>query len=507
MGWCDIPPCRAVSPEPVNAQPGLGVRPNPGAALAWKRLRAVGLTWVLLQSFWLPWAFGPVGFEGIPVRLDPEWAVGAWIWDRTALDKQTVRLWRAFEIPAGAVVARAQLRITADNGFRLFVNGREIGRGSDWRSVTEYDLTYLLRPGRHVLAVEGFNDRLEGGVLLGLVVDMMDGQRLEIPSDGSWRIVPEKVRRWERVRHARDHWTNAVVVGAFGAAPWTTKPLAVTRLPPLRPVELRFWQQAWFQFVLISVSAIAGVVAVRLAAQLAVRRRAEALLQRERARIARDIHDEVGAGMTHLVLQGELLQTELPPESAVRCQAAQVCEQARSVARALEEVVWMVNSRRDTLRDFVSFVCRYAQGFLRDTPIRCRLDVQADLPEREFELSQRRGLLLAVKEALNNAAKHSAATELHLRIRVAPDRVRVEVDDNGRGFDPATVSRGNGLDNLQQRLAELGGRCKIRSAPGQGCHVELEAPFRPARTDATGGWWPVRRRPSVPSSAASRAET
>lgn len=97
--------------------------------------------------------------------LDPTWGVGSWIWSPETYDKQTCRFWRAFEIPPGATVTRAQLHIGVDNGYRVILNGRELGTGSDWRSITEYEIGLLLEPGRHVLAVEGFNDNREAGML------------------------------------------------------------------------------------------------------------------------------------------------------------------------------------------------------------------------------------------------------------------------------------------------------------------------------------------------------
>ena len=111
-------------------------------------------------------------------------AVGSWIWDTTTTIKQTCRFWRAFEIPH-STVARAQLRLTVDNGYRLFLDGREIGRGSDWRTLTEYDLTWVLNPGRHVMAVEAFNDRAEGGLIMGLRVELVDQRIFELASDDS----------------------------------------------------------------------------------------------------------------------------------------------------------------------------------------------------------------------------------------------------------------------------------------------------------------------------------
>jgi signal transduction histidine kinase len=414
-------------------------------------------------------------------KLDSNWSVGDWIWDHTAFDKQTCRLWRAFEIPRGATVARARLRITADNGFRVLLNGREVGRGSDWRSLTEYDLTWLLRPGRHVLAVEAFNDRLEGGLLGGLRIELMDGEILEIPTDSHWHIVPERERRWEHKRQSPAHWSSAVVVGRFGAAPWTTLPLAVTQVPPLLPPSLRFWQTGWFQVLLLGLCGVAVLACLRLMARLAVQSKAQEMLQRERARIARDIHDELGAGLTQLLLLGEVAQKESSASAPIRGQVERVCDKARRLSIALDEVLWAVNSRRDTLRDFASHACKYAQSFLASTPIRCRLDVESELPPLPFDLPVRRNLFLAVKEALNNAAKYSGAAELFLRIhRHGPDAV-VIVEDDGRGFDRSRLSdERNGLSNMEQRMAEVGGTCEVASLPGVGCRVTFRVPVQRA---------------------------
>lgn len=118
--------------------------------------------------------------------------LGKWIWDTNTFDKQTCRLWKAFEIPAGAKISHATLLITVDNGYTLFLDGQEIGRGSDWRTVTEYDVTQLLAPGRHTVAVEGFNDRLEGGLIFGLEIQLADQRVVEVLSDDTWSVVPTR---------------------------------------------------------------------------------------------------------------------------------------------------------------------------------------------------------------------------------------------------------------------------------------------------------------------------
>jgi signal transduction histidine kinase len=144
----------------------------------------------------------------------------------------------------------------------------------------------------------------------------------------------------------------------------------------------------------------------------------------------------------------------------------------------MDEVVWLVNSRRDTLRDFVAYVCKHTQRFLDSTAIRCRLDVEADLPDATFEMPVRRNLLLSVREALNNAAKYSGAGELFLRIQIRGQSLLVMVEDRGKGFDlDAVDTLRNGLTNMSERMKEIGGRCQITTFPGAGCRVEFVVPF------------------------------
>src|SRR5207244_1599484 len=144
-------------------------------------------------------------------------------------------------------------------------------------------------------------------------------------------------------------WRAATVVGALGEQPWWTAPMRIPKTPPLRPVMLQFWQTAWFQITLLTACGIVVLICLRLAAELALQSKAQGLLQRERARIASDIHDDLGAGLTQLVLLGEVSKSELPSHSSTRPQIEQICDKARDLSHAMDEVVWVVNSRRDTL--------------------------------------------------------------------------------------------------------------------------------------------------------------
>ena len=434
-------------------------------------------------------------------RVAAELGVGRWIWTTNFAYAQQCRFWRAFTLPQTNAVRKANLRITADNFYRLYLDGREIAMGAEWKKLTDYDVTWLMSPGTHVLGIETLNDGFQGALILGLRIEYADKQMMQISSDRSWYVVPNNDRRWLGRTHPEPFWTQAQEVGVVGQVPWIIPngwPYRIDSPPPLRPLELRFWQRGWFLSTVLVVCVVALGLSVRLTAKLAVQTRAQKLLERERLLIARDIHDDLGSSLTQLVLQGEVAQTELPENSPARAKLDDLCERARIASQALDEVLWAVNSKRDTLRDFSTYVCKYAQNFLAPTPIRCRLDVQPEMPMCDFDLPVRRGLFLAVKEALNNAAKHSGATELFLRISRDGEKVVVKVEDNGRGFDATLLRDGHGLGNMQQRLAEMGGEYKLESEPGAGCRVEFKMPLAHApKSTSWRRWFGPRPRPAA----------
>lgn len=400
--------------------------------------------------------------------------LGSWIWDKETLDDQTCRLWKTFDIPPGSRVAKSRLVMTVDNEFTLYLDGRKVGHGAEWRELFVFDPTPLLTPGHHVLTVDCYNGSYYAGLLFGLRIDLADGQSLTVRSDDSWKIIPLGLRRWEKLTKADPAWPAATVIAPLGGSPWWSQPMAVNLMPSVEPVRVHFWQTSWFQISLASVCLFVSLVSLWLVTQLALHRREGQLLQNERTRIARDIHDDMGGRMTQLVVHVEVTQSELPPNSEIRPQLNWICEEMRGLLSTMDEIFWVVNPRCDTLGDFADYVCNYAQEFLKPAQIQCFFAVDAKLPAAPFNFPLRRSLLLAIKEALNNAVKHAGATELHLQIHWQEPRLLVVVQDNGRGFDPQKVKPGrHGLTNMVQRLSELDGDCRISSQPGQGCRIEF----------------------------------
>jgi len=425
--------------------------------------------------------------------ISPTNGLGSWIWASNTFSGQTCQLWNTFEIPAAAKVAKARLVMTMDNEFTLYLDGRELGHGAEWRELFVFNLTPLLTPGLHVLAVKGVNSFGLAGMLMSLHVDLADGRTIDLQSDKSWRIVPNDASRWETRTEVQVGWPQAVIVAPFGGSPYWTQPVNVNQMPSLQPIKIYFWQTGWFQITLLSVCGLVILISFRLMAQLALHQKERWLLQQERARIAREIHDDIGSRMTQLVLHGEVAQSGLPNGSETQLQLGQICEEARGLLSTMDEILWAVNPRRDTLRDFTAYVTKYAQEFLAPTKIQCIFEVDPEMSVAKFELPLRRSLLMAIKETLNNAVKHSGATELRLQIHWQGQWLIVVVQDNGKGFDLAsTKSERNGLINMTQRMSELGGHCRVTSQPGQGCRVEFKIPLKRPQQNSWAWIWTAK---------------
>jgi hypothetical protein len=418
--------------------------------------------------------------------LPPHFGVGSWIWASETHDLQTCHFWKSFVIPVASPVSSASLRISADDYYHVFLDGQDIGSGSDWKILTAYDISLLLKkPGTHVLAVEGANEFGPAGLILGLNIRLKDGQTFFISSDASWRVVPNTESDWETKRNPSPLWPKAKIVGSAGVSPWNVDGwdwgTKVLEAPTPKPIVVPFSQQLWFQALLFILLAVSVLVGIYLAVRLALNSKEHSVIQRERARIARDLHDGLSAGLTQLVVCGESAKNDSRSYPEIQPGLDQICLNARYLLDSLKETIWIVNSQRDSLRDLILHLCDYTETYLKPTTIRCRFDVATDLPTMPCDVGIRRNLMLAVNEALCNAIKYSGASELYLRIHWDHEIV-VRVEDNGKGFDPRTTDKGrNGLVNMEQRAKDVGGRCRVISRPGAGCQVEISVPLHRSR--------------------------
>lgn len=289
------------------------------------------------------------------------------------------------------------------------------------------------------------------------------------------------------------------VYAGHGGNRTTDSEVATFELLLNSPTDIRvlarppFWT---LQRLLILVGALVGVLVaalvwirllhhkvqertVQLQKEIQERERAEhqRAMAQERARIARDLHDDLGSSLTEIsMLATASPGLELPSEEAVE-RMETIAGKSRTLVHALDEIVWAVDPERDTLASVARYLASYAEEFLAGLNVACRVQIPNVFPDQVVSGEVRHHLFLAVKEALNNAIRHGGATEIGFRVRVLKDRLLISIADNGSGFDTSSRLNGHGLLNLRNRLEHLHGRCELDSSPGMGTTVSLHLPL------------------------------
>jgi len=295
-------------------------------------------------------------------------------------------------------------------------------------------------------------------------------------------------------------WEEIYSIGAadFGRVEYTNLPAGLYRfrmealnlmgvpagrdISQLLTVPVAAWKTLWFR-----VAVGLGLFAIaagnwRLSAWRRMKRQVQELerqrdLEQERFRIARNIHDDLGARVTEIALlsSSAQLKPNLSPEA--RAEFGAVARLTNDLVRALYETVWAVNPKNDHLDSLAGFVCQTTNQMCAQAQLRCRLEIP-DLPAEIPVTSHiRHNVIMAVKEAIHNVIKHGHASEIQIGIQQAGKVLTLQVSDNGCGFDPAVIVRGNGLDNMERRLCSLQGSCSVASRPGAGTKITLEFPL------------------------------
>ena len=248
-------------------------------------------------------------------------------------------------------------------------------------------------------------------------------------------------------------------------------------------VEPFFWQTWWFR-VLMVMSFTAAIIAVvryvsfrRLRQRMAVLEQ-QAALDKERARIAKDLHDDLGATMTQITLVLELALQQRPEPDVAIGTVKDGLMAAREAIKSLDAAVWAVDPANNTLPELVAYIGQFGMEFLQQANIRCALDLPDHPPERPVSAELRHNLFLIVKEALNNTVRHAHATEVRLQISITAAALDLLLADNGRGIERKPNDHGgDGLRNMRQRAEELKAEFRIESSPGAGTRISVHYPW------------------------------
>jgi len=261
-------------------------------------------------------------------------------------------------------------------------------------------------------------------------------------------------------------------VDIFGMPTGNSASINVLVQPPI-------WRRAWFWSTMSIGIALAIFATGRYVTWNKMRREMAQLkvqqeVERERLRIARDIHDDLGVRITRIALLTAVAEVNSSYSEKARADFGRVSQMSRELVSALYETVWAVNPENDNLDALGNYLCQMINRLCERSEFRSRFYV-ADLP-RNVQISSpaRNNISMAVKEAVHNVIKHASASQLVVRIELANSVIKILLKDDGRGFQLSNQPSGHGLTNIKQRMESIGGHCLIESEPGKGTTVHLQ---------------------------------
>lgn len=229
-----------------------------------------------------------------------------------------------------------------------------------------------------------------------------------------------------------------------------------------------FQKTVWFRLVIIAFAGLIFLVVYLHRKQQ--RKRLETI----RNRIATDLHDDMGSTLSSIRIFSDVAKKqieEVKPETVQLLD--RISNNATTLSENMQDIIWTIRSDNDTLEDLVSRMREFGLRVCDAKHIRFNIQISQSFKASKLSLEQRRNLYLIFREALNNAVKYAESSQIDLILNLKSRFLKMEISDNGKGFDPATIKRGNGLNNLEKRAKEIGGQIEIKSQPGKGTCINL----------------------------------
>ena len=200
--------------------------------------------------------------------------------------------------------------------------------------------------------------------------------------------------------------------------------------------------------------------------------------ERERERIARDLHDEIGPRLTQIKLVSEMVKQKIVSNDEIKEKLDELSFASGNAFSTFKEIVWALNPMNNTLEELGTYLGQCTSDFLSTANIKCRLELQPEFPYIEISYDTRRNIIMAVKESLNNIVKHAGASIVNVELNVVDRNLIVKIIDDGRGFNINKANPyGNGLKNIRYRIENFGGKVTIDSQIDSGTTIMMHIPF------------------------------
>ena len=237
-------------------------------------------------------------------------------------------------------------------------------------------------------------------------------------------------------------------------------------------ISTPFWKQWWFIGLVILTVCILFYVLYRYRIRELLR------LQNVRNSIATDLHDDIGSSLTNISILSELSSKNLSHPEKAQPFLQRISEEVQASSQAMDDIIWSVNSRNDSLPETMARMRRYAAELFDNSRVNCHLDLDEKTGNKKLSMEQRRDVYLIYKEALNNIHKHANANNVWIHVIQHQNHLHMQIKDDGKGFNTNSITDRNGLKNLRSRVDKWNGKIKIRSMENKGTDIEIEIPLK-----------------------------
>jgi len=232
-----------------------------------------------------------------------------------------------------------------------------------------------------------------------------------------------------------------------------------------------YYQTLWFKFLIVLLTGISVYYVFRY--RLKTKLEQQLALQKERERISSDLHDDLGSGLTSIVMMSERIKKKTNG-AGHDIEMEKISGTANVLVDNMREIVWALNTENDSLENLVGYIHEHAQKAFEFSPINLKVEIPDKIAEAQLAAEPRRNIFLTVKETLNNAIRYSEAQNVFMKFRTSAEAVEIEISDDGKGFSIDGIGkRANGLKNMKKRMNIIKGSYAVESSPGNGTATEI----------------------------------
>ncbi|MEO8404187.1 MAG: two-component regulator propeller domain-containing protein, partial [Chitinophagaceae bacterium] len=244
-----------------------------------------------------------------------------------------------------------------------------------------------------------------------------------------------------------------------------------------------YWRTTWFILACLAAFIIFLILVVRYISrrnlkEKLLRLEKEQAIEKERNRISRDMHDDLGSGLTKIAIMSEVVKKQLNEPEKAKQQLENISSSSRELVDSLQDIIWVLNPKNDTLESLASYVREYGLKFFEPSGTQIHFKYPEKFSPIKLSEETRRNIFLVIKESFNNIAKHAWCNNVTVTIAENSSSILVKIEDDGKGFDESQVRLfGNGLINMKNRISQIGGEYNLASEAGHGTQITMNIPL------------------------------